>query len=63
MKKVKQVIGIDVSKDTLAVCYGFVEENQTVHYQKPCIFNNDLKGFNKLFDWVEEVSDSRTILS
>jgi transposase len=57
MKKVKQVIGIDVSKDTLAVCYGFSTVTQTISYSKPCSFKNDLSGFTKLWQWVEELKD------
>jgi len=62
MKKVKQVIGIDVSKDTLAVCYGFSTETQATSYTKPTTFLNNLKGFTKLLHWVEELKDEKTDL-
>jgi transposase len=58
MKKVKQVVGIDVSKDTLAVCYGFSNESLITNYSKSTTFKNDLKGFNKMLDWVKELSDT-----
>src|SRR5688572_3246180 len=54
MKKVKQVVGIDVSKDTLAVCYGFSTESQICNYSKSVTFKNDLGGFIKLCEWVSE---------
>ncbi|MES2679403.1 MAG: IS110 family transposase [Bacteroidota bacterium] len=57
MKKVKQVLGIDVSKDTLAICYGFSTETQTINYFKSLTFRNDLAGFNKFWEWVNEVKD------
>jgi len=62
MKKVKQVIGIDVSKDTLAVCFGFSSEAQVTNYVKPTTFLNNLKGFSKLLNWAEELIDKKSDL-
>jgi transposase len=45
MDIIKQVVGIDVSKDTLAVCYGTVDANQNQQISKSVIFDNNLKGF------------------
>jgi transposase len=63
MKKVKQVVGIDVSKDTLAVCYGSSTEGQRTNYSKSFTFKNDLIGFIKLYEWVEEFRDKHLDLS
>jgi transposase len=55
MKKVKQVVGIDVAKDTLAVCYGFKVQDQSCSYSKSCSFSNDEKGFVKILMWLDEL--------
>jgi transposase len=63
MKKLKQVIGVDVSKDTLAVCFGFRTEAQATSYFKPTSFLNNLKGFSTLLHWAAELKDENTDLS
>lgn len=48
MEIIKQVIGIDVSKDTLAVCYGTVDQQQNQQIIEPETFANTRKGFQEL---------------
>ena len=54
MKTLKQVIGIDVSKDTFHVCLGTMNENQTVQLMKHDSFENKAKGFKEFFQWKEK---------
>jgi transposase len=54
MDIIKQVIGIDVSKDTLAVCYGTVDVNQEQIITKAVAFANNLKGFKELMAFVKK---------
>lgn len=54
MDIIKQVVGIDVSKDTLAVSYGIVNLNQEQRITKPITFDNNLKGFKELISFVKK---------
>jgi transposase len=54
MDIIKQVVGIDVSKDTLAVCYGTVDANQNQQISKSVTFDNNLKGFRELMSFVRK---------
>lgn len=54
MDIIKQVVGIDVSKDTLAVSYGSVNLNQEQRITKPITFDNNLKGFKELITFVKK---------
>lgn len=51
MKTIKQVIGIDVSKDTFHVCLGNINEGQCVKVLKQSSFTNNEKGFKQLLSW------------
>lgn len=53
MKTIKQVIGIDVSKDTFHACLGCINEFQSVQVLKQSSFNNTKKGFKQLLIWKE----------
>jgi transposase len=57
MKKLKQVIGIDVSKDSLAVCFGSISEKQKTSYVKHSQFPNNKKGFGDLLEWASGIKD------
>jgi len=57
MKKSKQVIGIDVSKDTLAVCFGSVSETQKATYVKHKQLANNAEGFKDLLVWAFSVQE------
>lgn len=52
MEKQKQVIGIDVSKNTLAVCLGSKRSNGTIHYKKSETVKNSLEGFKRIDEMV-----------
>lgn len=54
MKTIKQVIGIDVSKDTFHVCLGSIDENQSVRVLKQSSFTNNEKGFKQLLSWKQK---------
>jgi transposase len=54
MDIIKQVVGIDVSKDTLAVCYGTVDANQNQQISKSLTLANNLKGFRELMSFVRK---------
>jgi transposase len=54
MDIIKQVIGIDVSKDTLAVCYGAVDINQEQRITKSVTFAYNLKGFRELLSFAKK---------
>ncbi len=54
MKTIKQVIGIDVSKDTFHVCFGSIDEAQCVKVMKQTSFTNNEKGFKQLLSWKQK---------
>lgn len=54
MKTIKQVIGIDVSKDTFHVCLGSIDENQSIKVLKHNSFTNNDKGFKQLLNWKQK---------
>lgn len=54
MQTLKQIIGIDVSKDTLEVCFGSCFDNLSHSIGKSLKFNNDLSGFKRLLSWVKK---------
>src|SRR3990172_6881363 len=56
MKTLKQVLGMDVSKDTFHVCLGTIDENQTVQVLQQNSFENKAKGFKEFFRWKEKHS-------
>ena len=54
MKTIKQVIGIDVSKDTFHVCLGSIDENQSIKVLNQSSFNNNEKGFKQFLNWKQK---------
>lgn len=54
MDIIKQVVGVDVSKDTLAVCYGTVNLQQNQQVSESQSFTNNLKGFRELMVFVKK---------
>jgi transposase len=60
MKKLKHVIGIDVSKDSLAVCFGSISEKQKTTYVKHTQFSNNRKGFEGLLEWASSLQDKES---
>src|SRR5688572_29932732 len=57
MKKLKEIVGIDVSKDTLAPCFGSISELQKTSFIKHSAFKNNLDGFEGLLEWVNNVKN------
>jgi len=53
-KIIKQVVGIDCSKDTLDGSYGRLGADLTQQIQEPAKFNNDPAGVNKMLGWMEK---------
>lgn len=53
MDIIKQVVGIDVSKDTLAVCYGTVDLQQNQQITESATFTNNIKGFQELMSYAQ----------
>jgi transposase len=51
MNLTKQIIGVDVSKDTLHVCYGTMGADYKRTFSKTKKFNNDKAGYEKLLAW------------
>lgn len=57
MKTIKQVIGIDISKDTFHVCFGSIDENQSIKVLKQTSFTNNEKGFKQLLNWKQKLTN------
>ncbi len=58
MKKVKQVVGIDVAQSELVVSLGVMLEDLNQILGQPKSFTNNLKGFNALMAWVKKNVDN-----
>jgi transposase len=54
MKTIRQSIGIDVSKDTLACCIGDLLDNGEQIFSKVKSLPNSLEGFQQLQNWANE---------
>ncbi|MDP3445750.1 MAG: IS110 family transposase [Ignavibacteria bacterium] len=54
MEIIKQVVGIDVSKDTFEVCYGTLSINQEQQISKSITFDNNHVGIKKLIDYAKK---------
>jgi transposase len=52
MNETKQIVGIDVSKDTLNACYATYKNNQRIFKHKHVL--NTEKGYQILLEWAEE---------
>lgn len=53
MKVLKQSIGVDVSKDTLSCCLGYLDQDRNEFYSKSRIFENSSTGFTQLQKWIK----------
>jgi transposase len=58
MKVLKQSIGIDVSKDTLACCIGCIDDNNEERFSKSRSFKNSPCGFKELQRWIKKLGHS-----
>lgn len=61
MQILKQVIGIDVSKDSLTARFGTVDINQKQNILTAINFNNDSKGHQELLSWANKSKVSNEI--
>ena len=57
MSKLKQSVGIDLSKDKLDVCFSAIDTTQKVTIKATRKFANQIKGFQELNEWVVKHSD------
>ncbi len=58
MNIIKQNVGIDVSKNELAICFTVLLEDLSIRIKGTRKFKNTLSGFAKLLSWVENRKDS-----
>lgn len=61
MKVIKQSVGIDVSKESLSCCFGFLDHGQKEHFSKPKVFANTKTGFKSMRKWVKENSKFKQV--
>lgn len=62
MKKIKQCIGIDVSKDYLDCCMGSSDSEEHQTFSKSRKFSNTEEGFRELLKWVNTQKLTQEIL-
>lgn len=56
MRILKQVVGVDVSKDELIVTFGQIGEDLRAGISSAKAFSNNVKGFGKLLSWANSVA-------
>lgn len=56
MQLLKQVVGIDVSKDELVCCFGVLSDDLSVELRSNDVFKNGEKGFVKFIKWIEKLT-------
>ncbi len=57
----KQIIGIDISKDSIDVRFGSIDTLQEKSISKSVSFKNSTSGFNKLIEWKNKKIISKNI--
>jgi transposase len=57
-KRLKQSLGIDVSKLNLSLSLGFLRENLVKEFESHCDVSNDLSGYKELLKWLKKSVDS-----
>ncbi|HMQ70600.1 MAG TPA: IS110 family transposase [Ignavibacteria bacterium] len=60
MKLIKKVTGIDISKDSITVCFGTLDDSLIQRFSKSFTFSNDVKGFKKLIKSVNNIDVFRS---
>lgn len=60
MKLIKKVTGIDISKDSITVCFGTLDDALNQKISKSFTFSNDIKGFKTLIKSVNNIDIFRT---
>tara|TARA_R110002020_G_scaffold200030_4_gene402059 strand:+ start:448 stop:675 length:228 start_codon:yes stop_codon:yes gene_type:complete len=59
----KIALGVDVSKENLAVCLCRLTVNLTKDFETPFEVSNDISGFKKLIRWLDkQVADRKDLL-
>jgi len=61
MELVKEVVGVDVSKDSLMLCIGTIATRQNQSISKSVTFANTTIGFKKLLSWSKRIRTSEEI--
>lgn len=59
MNIIKEAIGIDVSKDSLTLCFGKMDDKQNTSIAKSVTFPNTSKGHKQLLDWALKQSSTK----
>ena len=54
MNLLKQVVGIDVSKETLDICLGRLKLDLSIELHSYKVFKNTVSGFELLLEWVKK---------
>jgi transposase len=57
MSKLKQSVGVDVSKDKLDVCFSSIDSTQKGTIKSTRRFDNQAKGFKELDAWLKKMTD------
>lgn len=56
MQLLKQAIGIDISKHSLSVCFGTIDQQQHVRFTEELTLKNNPEGFAALLQWSRQCS-------
>jgi transposase len=51
---IRQCIGIDISKKTMACCFQFLDSNQDLKVKASKSFTNNSSGFKSLSEWIQK---------
>jgi len=54
MTVIKQVVGIDIAKDTFSVRFGTISDRQEERFLASAAFPNEKRGFRKLLEWTRK---------
>ena len=63
MEKLRQNVGIDLSKDSFVATFTLLLTGQTVKHLATKNFENNLKGFEQLYQWVKKIKNENIPLS
>jgi len=62
MEKIKQSVGIDISKDSFTACLCTKRKDDSLHFSDVLKFKNEKQGFNQLIRWVRKFQGKGTEL-
>jgi transposase len=60
MESIKHAVGIDISMDSIMVCFGSTSANQQKEYSASVPFSNNKKGFKELLQWTKKQAGKST---